>query len=161
MARGTEKPKRSWTVYSDADKAKALIYLDLCDGDFDKASSELGIPDSSLRTWAEGKSQSADVPKLRANGRMQLAAILEDIAFKALHLVPGKLEKASAESLIRIADMATNKLLLLQGQPTQITEQRMPQEEALARVAALVEQARAALPREAEEPITTIEGEVR
>lgn len=160
MSRGNGSTlSKSPTQYTDAEKARVLVYLDLCDGDVTKCARDLGIARSTLDDWAQGKKITADVPRLRADGKAALAGMWQEVAERALALIPAKLDACSAGSLATIAAIAVDKMLLLRGQPTEISEHRMPQEEALNRLSALVEQARNAGLQAAEEgEITTIEG---
>ena len=160
------KDQRQRRVWTDREKAQALVVLDLCNGDVTDAANKLGIARQSLEQWRDNKGVNSDVQELRRIGKTYLADMWEAIAEKALGKIPEKLEHSSAAQLATIAAIAVDKMLLLRGQATEITEHRMPQEEALNRLSALVEQARnAGLQSGAqgagEGEITTIEGESR
>lgn len=132
-------------VYSDEDKAAALALLDFNRGNVYRTAKLLGIPDSTLDEWAKGRNMSAAVPKMRERKKGELAEKFEEIAHMALDATiddPEGLRKAGPQARIVVAGVATEKKLLLTGNPTQITRHVEAQATAEQAVKRLLELAR-------------------
>lgn len=90
-----------------------------------KIAARTGIPDSTLSAWFRGRTQfGPDDAKLVADKKRTLAEIFKSIAFKASGIIDaqldGNLSKVSLVQLSTVAGTATDKHLLLTGQPTSI-----------------------------------------
>jgi len=98
-------------------------------GKMSKTAKEVGIPLSSLYRIKD----SAELVKVgessqlrRENAEQQQLDIWRNVFLLALeHLDVSKLSKASAQQLVTIMAIATDKGLLLSGQPTSRTETRV------------------------------------
>ena len=133
---GTAPKKRR--AYSDKEVAEALAVLDLWEGDTHGAARELKIPESTLRQWAEGRSdgplrrmETGDFAQLRQEKKESLADAFEDVAWRCVNRlrVAGqyesetdllKSEKLQAVAVATTAAIATDKMRLLRDQPTSI-----------------------------------------
>jgi transposase-like protein len=133
-----DKPPRR---YSDEERAAALTVLDFCDGNVQEAARRLGMPWTTLDNWAKGR-VNAGVSKVREHKNAELASRFEEIVLRALELLPEKLENAPVNQLITAAAIAVDKMLLLRGQPTEVSEIRMTETEATERIGALIAEAR-------------------
>ena len=105
----------------------ALAALDANGGNVCRTARQLGLPDSTLEGWAKGRGISPAVHALREVKKGTLAEKFDEVAHMALDLTLDDLEglrKAGPQARIIVAGIATEKKLLLTGQPTQITEQR-------------------------------------
>ena len=114
--------------YNDEEKAMALAALDANGGNVYRTALQLGIPDSTLDGWAKERGVSPAVHALREVKKGTLAEKFDEVAHMALDLTIDDLEglrKAGPQARIIVAGIATEKKLLLTGQPTQITEHRL------------------------------------
>lgn len=109
--------------YSDDDRAAALCALDLHAGNASRAAKALGIPRVTLLQWRDGR-VPATVADLRNGKKADLSAKLEAIAHRCADLIPEKLEGASLRDLVGALHIAVDKMRILRGDPTVITETR-------------------------------------
>lgn len=112
------------THYTEEEKAAALAALDANGGNLLRTARELNIPESTLRQWRNGEGINQSVSKLREQKSAELAAKMGEIIGQILDVLPGKLEKASARDLAVSLGILIDKKQLLEGQPTQITQDR-------------------------------------
>lgn len=130
--------------YSDAQRATALAALDANGGDRTHTARQLGIPESTLRSWDSGRRR--DIPaiaELRAQKKADLATELETVAYQLAAAMPGKIEGASLQQLATSLGIAIDKVQLLKGQPTSITAAMgLSERERAERVVTLLETAR-------------------
>ena len=122
------KKQRNRRVYSDREKAEALAIYDAC-GNLSETSRNTGIPDATLSDWISGKRgvSSPDLPKLRNEKGQNLSDSFERIAVEACHVAQARLTGKQANEipfnhLMTGAGIAVDKMQLLRGQPTTITE---------------------------------------
>src|SRR5690606_27817685 len=110
--------------YSDRDKAAALAALDLNEGNVWRTAKELGIPRSTLQSWANQHGINADVPELRQQKKGDLAEKFEQIAnaYADRLLEPEVIKEASPNAAIVVAGTATDKMRVLRGLPTEIVQ---------------------------------------
>jgi len=110
--------------YSDRDKAAALAALDLNEGNVWRTAKELGIPRSTLQSWANERGINADVPELRQQKKGDLAEKFEQIAnaYADRLLEPEVIKEASPNAAIVVAGTATDKMRVLRGLPTEIVQ---------------------------------------
>lgn len=101
-------------VYSDEERATALAALDGNGGNRQRTARQLGIPRKTLATWASGPIHPA-VADLRHQKKRELADALEQVAYRLLDAVPGKLEGASLLELAIALGILVDKMLLLRG----------------------------------------------
>jgi len=114
--------KRRVRRYTDRDKAAALAHLQSGPGIVDQAARELGIPNETLRGWAEGQHLGPKVAQEFGVVRDSLSAKLEDAANKMVDAMPGKIEGASLKDLSATLAQVIDKMRLLREEPTAITE---------------------------------------
>lgn len=109
--------------YSDREKAETLALLDAANGNLTKVAEETGIPDSTISSWRDGRGINEDVvPDLREFKKRQLSDKFALIAHKFLNLAYEKTEDIKSNSWMPGAGIATEKHLLLSGQPTSIVQ---------------------------------------
>lgn len=132
------------TRYSDAEQAAALAIVAAHAGSTRVASEETGIPETTLRHWRNQTRRPARNPVLVGAAKSALADDWEECAAEGVRVAMHKLPEASAAQAAVIAGIATEKMLLLRGEPTQITEHQ--DSELLAALRATYGQARAAAP---------------
>jgi hypothetical protein len=101
-------------VYSDEERATALAALDGNGGNRQRTARQLGIPRKTLATWASGAVHPA-VADLRHQKKRDLADGLEQVAYRLLDAIPGKLEGASLLELAIGLGILVDKMLLLRG----------------------------------------------
>lgn len=130
--------------YSDEDKATALAALAANGGNVRKTSRDLGMPYDTLRSWAKGENINQGVVKLQPHKKKALADKLEDIAHKLAGALPEKIEEASLQQTATSLGIVVDKMQLLRGQPTNITDDAsLTDDERAKRVASLLDAARA------------------
>lgn len=112
--------------YTNEEKASALATFDFnsnLDSPLTVTSNALQIADSTLSRWVGGEAVSEAAQVLREQKKRELSELCEDYARQALeHLIPN-LSEIRPRDFASIA-MAIDKMLLLRGQATQITESR-------------------------------------
>ena len=104
--------------YSPSERANALAVYDSI-GSLEKASEALGIPMSTLAGWAQNGSLMSEA---RIQKRADLAVKFENAAHLFLDNAVKKVKKAQFQHLMTGAGIAIDKMQLLRGQPTSITE---------------------------------------
>jgi transposase-like protein len=107
--------------YSDAERAEALAALDANGGNVSKTARDLGLPRKTLAEWADGHIHS-DVAELRQEKKIDLAARLEQIARQLAEAMPEKMAAASLQQVATSMGIAIDKMQLLRGQPTNISD---------------------------------------
>lgn len=131
------------TSYSDREKAEALALVDANGGNVNETARMLGIPGSTVAKWVDGKRPvNIDVVNMAKGKRLPLADALEDMVYVALDYLPKALGRANAQQIAISIGILTEKMLLLRGQATVITENLLSDEAKAERVAILLEQAR-------------------
>jgi transposase-like protein len=129
--------------YSDADKATALAALDANGGNVYRTAKALSIPQSTLEGWAKSRGTNAAIPNLREHKKKALAEQLEEIAEKLAEAIPGKVGDATLQQTATSLGIVVDKMQLLRGQPTNITDDAsLTDTERANRVAALLDLAR-------------------
>lgn len=134
--------------YSVDDKAAALAWLSASGGNVRKASKELHMPRKTLEAWSKGNAASEEVGKLSQVKKKSLSELFEEVARlyldRALDL--GAVGDTRGKDAVIAAATATDKQLLLNGQPTQISKDVTDHshQERAARILSLVKPARAA-----------------
>lgn len=132
--------------YSDSRKANALAALVANDGNLSRTSSELGIPRTTLRHWRDGELPS-DVADLGQVKRGDLAAKLEEVAWALAGAIEGKIPFGTLQHTAVALGIVIDKIQLLHGKPTSITDDRSLSDAELdAELAAALAAARASAP---------------
>ncbi len=107
--------------YSDRQRAEALAMYDAC-GNLQQVQETLGIPDSTLSNWVNGKhGMNEDIPDLRNFKKLQLADKLEAIAHQCAGLLPERLPDANVREIVGAMAQSIEKGQLLRGDPTSIS----------------------------------------
>lgn len=105
--------------YSDADKAKALIALDLNGGNVKYTAEQLNLPRKTLATWKDGNHINEDVVSIRHNKTQELANKFEDLANLYIGQAVLTVDSAKGTNAITGAGIAVDKMRLLRGESTQ------------------------------------------
>ena len=128
-------PTRVAKKYSDKFKAQALAVLQSCKGNFSHAARELRIPRITLKNWAAGQmsdDSKADIPAQRRD----MAAALEDIAWKLISAMPEKIPAAPLTQVATALGISLDKMRLLRGEATSISDNRSQLDRLVAELAA-------------------------
>ncbi len=121
--------KRKWTQYSDEDKASAVLMLQAAGwpnrtGAMAQIVRELGVPESTLRSWAK-EEHGAPPAKVRARKKGELVQTLNEVAFKLLDHLGDIATTGDVKETATAFGIVVDKLQLLNGEPTQTTNQRV------------------------------------
>ena len=120
--------RRPKTTYSDDEKRLALECVNLCAGNIVEASRLSGIPEFTLREWARGNCVSESVFKEYAEKKAGVvAAKMRALLDRVIDAMAdeNKIANARLGELNTVAGTMFDKLRLVDGQPTQITERRL------------------------------------
>lgn len=108
--------------YPDTFRAEALAALDANDGNVSRTAREIGMPESTLRSWANGVGKRRISAELRGEKRGDLADRLEDIAWKLVNGIDEKdIEGASLVQKTTAFGICVDKMRLLRNQATEIS----------------------------------------
>ncbi|HEX7002181.1 MAG TPA: transposase [Trueperaceae bacterium] len=108
--------------YTDNDRATALAVLDSNGGNIARTARETGISQSTLRDWRDDP--HPDTAELRDQKRAALSDLWEEVAraYIARALDHAAVNDTTAQSAVTVAAIATDKLQLLLGKPTEISK---------------------------------------
>lgn len=112
-----EQPQPKQRRYSDHDKAKALIALDLNGGNVKYTAQQINIPRKTLSQWNNGHIPD-DVASIRHNKTKDLADKFEDLAHLYISQAVDTVDKANGTNAITGAGIAVDKMRLLRGEST-------------------------------------------
>ena len=112
-----EQPQPKQRRYSDHDKAKALIALDLNGGNVKYTAQQINIPRKTLSQWNNGHIPD-DVASIRHNKTKDLADKFEDLAHLYIAQAVDTVDKANGTNAITGAGIAVDKMRLLRGEST-------------------------------------------
>ncbi len=145
--RPRKKPDRPPEIrsYSDADKADALLALEVSGGNVFLTAKLIGIPRCTLSEWARGKYINEDVLKLQQDKRPLLSQRLKDYAGLVCDILPSKLLTANVVQAATAMAIAIDKALLLDGKSSPKT---LTDDECLNLIAAIVERAKSRRPEQ-------------
>ncbi len=108
--------------YSDEERAAALSMLDANGGNIAKTARDAGIPRITLLDWAAGR-VSDSVSDIRQVKKADLAGMFEDFICRVLRLTTDEdIQGASLKDRFVAAGIASDKSLLLRGEPTEIVK---------------------------------------
>lgn len=107
--------------YSDEERANALAALAANGGNVDRTARELGLPRKTLEHWAKGDINPV-VAELGQQKKVSLADRLEEVALALVAAMPRKLANATLQQIAVSLGIAVEKMQLLRGAPTSITE---------------------------------------
>lgn len=133
--------------YSDKERAEALAVLDSTKKggvpNYSEASRLAGVPRKTIEEWDKGRVNS-DVAEIRQHKKGELADCLSVVAHELVEAIGGKIAEASLQQVATSMGIVVDKMQLLRGEPTSISQsQGMNDDERAERVAALLERARA------------------
>ncbi len=105
--------------YSSEVKAATLAALAVNSGNVKLTARQMGLPRRTVNAWALGRGISPAVRARAERFKKPLAALFCEVVYAVLNelLKPGRIEQASFAELTRLLDMATDKWLLLEGDP--------------------------------------------
>ena len=130
-ARKTHKPAR---VYSDDEKAKALVVLKTNQGNITRTAKRLDLPRTTLKAWARAtQGVSGVTPELMAEKTTEVIAALDqniDLYLEATK-DPEEIKKASLKDINLSLATAVDKRQLLSNKPTSITQTSRSDEQRL------------------------------
>lgn len=118
--------KKTRRRYTDEEKAAALVALELnqnLDCPIAATANALQIPDSTIDNWKKGRGISDVVIELGGEKKQSLLELYEKAVTKGLSEILDCAQPATWKEATGIATF-TDKILLLRGQPTAITESR-------------------------------------
>lgn len=121
-----DKPKQTRRRYTDEEKAAALALVDFnanLDSPVAVTAKALQLPDSTIDNWKAGRYVNEQVEELRGEKKKTLDALCEEYAREALSKLIPNLDNITPRDFTSIG-IAIDKMLLLRGQPTAITESR-------------------------------------
>jgi transposase-like protein len=108
--------------YSDEQRATALAALQANGGNLSRTSRDTGIPFSTIKRWRdEPDPRLADLGDRK---KVDLSEKLEEIAYKLADAVEGKIPEANLQHVATSLGIAIDKLRLLRGEATDISEVR-------------------------------------
>jgi len=120
---GGETTKRPHTAYTPEQRALALAALDANAGCVAATAAQQEMPRTTLEEWSKGRGVTSEVTELRDVARHSLADGFEDALHRILAAVtPEDIIKASLRDKMISAGIATDKLQLLRGDPTQVIQ---------------------------------------
>jgi len=115
-------------VYTDRERAEALLLLRANAGNVKRTARELALPRKTMCTWSQGRGITEEVRRLSEDSEVRagLAGKFKQTAHRALDaLTDEKFAQASAKDLALVAGISTDKAELLEGRATQVTEHRV------------------------------------
>ena len=105
--------------YSNDLKAATLVALAVNSGNVKLTARQMGLPRRTVNAWALGRGISPAVRARAESFQKPLADLFYEVVYAVLDelLKPGRIERASFADLTRLLDIATDKWLLLEGDP--------------------------------------------
>lgn len=130
-------------TYSEQDKAIALTTLATCRGNYSEASRlchQQGLTASrdQIRRWSMGVSISESAAQKAQEKKRDIAEMFEEEARAALLSCAKVRDNAKYSELMTGAAIAVDKMQLLRGEATEITQQNLSEEAKALRVAELL-----------------------
>ncbi len=110
--------------YTDEEKAEALAALDANAGNVARTARQIGIPRTTLQSWANQRGTNEGVTKLRHQKKGELADALEKLARKLIEVASEKIADATLQQVMTSVGIAIDKMQLLRNQPTAIEQQQ-------------------------------------
>ena len=135
---GTRFPGAKHRTYTDADRASAILAVRANGGNILKTANQLGLDHQTLRYWVNGVAhpEATDI----ANAvQADMAKKLEEVAYKLIDSVPGKIEKASLKDVANALSIVIDKMRLLRGEST--SAPGMSEEDRLLRLTEIMQKA--------------------
>lgn len=108
--------------YTDAQRAEALAALQANGGNLSATSRATGIPHSTLKRWRD--QPDPRLAELGEEKKADLGDRLESIANALVDAIPEKIADAPLNHVSVALGIAIDKLRLLRGEATEVTEVR-------------------------------------
>lgn len=108
--------------YTDEQRAEALAALEANGGNLSATHRVTGYPISTIKRWRDEPD-----PRLADLGNRKKADLsdkLEEIAYALADAIPGKIDAASLQTIAVSLGITIDKLRLLKGEATEVTEVR-------------------------------------
>lgn len=144
MAAALKKIRKSKRQYSDAEKAHALLALEVNKGNVALTAKEQGVPLSTMQNWGKGLVHPA-VLDLEEEMKKPFLERLDRTIAMLLASVPDKLDAAPLKHTTDSLETLHKVSQLIRGEPTSITEKVNDEQRAFAeltKIAQLVKQLR-------------------
>lgn len=114
--------------YDDKFRASAVVMLEAAGypdkkGALQQVAGHLKIPATTLHGWYNA-TRNPPPTELRNEKRLELREVIREEIYGALEAAPGARAEAAYKDLITGAAILLDKLQLLEGKPTEITEHR-------------------------------------
>jgi hypothetical protein len=143
--------------YSDEERAAALAALAANNGDASATARQTGIPRVTIAHWAKGNVHPS-VLKDCQQKQQDMAAKLEEVAWKLVNAIPRKIKDAPLSHTATALGICLDKIRILRsdGVIAQDAPSGLSHDERLARIAELADAARtrrAGQPATAEQPV--------
>ena len=119
MSTAIDNERQPHEYYSPERKAEVLAMVAANEGNVLKTARETGIRHSLIQYWQANQDRYAN---LRHQKQLDLASRYERLTHICLDNWESKIDNASLAQLATASAIATDKMLLLRGQPTSITE---------------------------------------
>jgi hypothetical protein len=120
-------------AYTKEQIAEALVVVEVCQGNVRYAEYRTGIPRRTIRSWMKGQRRITtpkdhiEMEKLRKEKKGDLAAAFEDIAWKCVTRLTKSQVLEECKDPLKISSVAgpaVDKMRLMRGEATAITETR-------------------------------------
>jgi transposase-like protein len=105
--------------YSDEERAQALAALAANGGNISLTAKQLDIPIKTLSNWANGI-RHPESAQMGNEKKKLMADVLEEIAWKLIDAIPGKVKKAPLGQTVTSMAIAVDKMRLLRNLPTEL-----------------------------------------
>lgn len=109
--------------YSDKEKGEALAVLDANGGNVSLTAKQTKVPRATLQEWVAGR-VSAEVPDIRQEKKEELRDIFERLTRKGLAHLESNIASGKFGEVSLAVCQWVDKMQLLGGKPTAITENR-------------------------------------
>lgn len=131
-------------AYCDEDKRIALLTLQTCKGNLSRTAImcrefyDIDVTVETIRQWAKGNGIHERVQEKLKEDRRELSDKLENIAHKMIDAAQtSDTDRLTPAQLMTAAAIAIDKMLLLRGESTTISERKLSEEEIALRIAEL------------------------
>ncbi len=108
--------------YTDAERAAALAALKANGGNLSATSRDTNIPFSTIKRWRDEPDDR--LAELGDKKKRDLADELEHLAHAIVGIMPDKMDTANFQHLAVALGITIDKLRLLKGEATEVTEVR-------------------------------------
>lgn len=113
-----ERPQSNYRTYTDQERAKVLVALDLNEGNLSQTSRDTGVPITTISQWRDGNI-NGDVSEFRKQQKQGLGDLCEDAAFLFANQAIATVESSKGTQAATGAAIFIDKMRLLRDQSTQ------------------------------------------